>query len=378
MKLAARGGEKAYQEGLGAWPPKRVLELAATLPLESAKVDFETAFAEYLGVQHAIAVNSGTTALDLAVEVLTRDREGPIVSSCFGHPASVQFAARNRTVEYVDIDPDTLCMSVSALREGLETHRPSAVVVTHVAGTIRDMPEIAQLCASAGVPLIEDASHAHGSAIDGRPAGSLGDIGCFSLHATKNLPAGEGGVLTTNSGNVYRELWRLHDLGRDPGAAPYHFSGFGGNARIHPAGAALALAALQALDEDEAQRCETVDTVIAGLPDGIACLGSDRNRRESKRSYHFLPLIHSPDRFGGTSRKRMALMLTAEGIACNEGWTFLLPELSGSRRDDIPKQFPNADRLRKSMIWIDHRLLLQANGGQGIVNALGKLEALLA
>jgi dTDP-4-amino-4,6-dideoxygalactose transaminase len=374
MQLAARGGEKVYHEPVGVWPRLSAVAQSAAQITPSSKADFEAAFAAYLGASHAIAVNSGTTALD----VLARRRSGPVISSCFSHPASVQFAVRNRAVEYVDIDPETLCMSVPGLRRSLETTRPCAVIVTHVGGAMRDMPDIARLCAEAEVPLIEDASHAHGSAMDGVSAGTFGDIGCFSLHASKNLPAGEGGVLVTNSEDLFLEAWRLHDLGRAPGATPYAFSGFGGNFRIHPAGAALALAGLPALDADEVQRCRTVDHVVAELPRGIAALGADRRRTESKRSYHFLPLVYASEHFGGASRKRMVMMLSAEGITCSEGWTFLLPELERDRSGDVAAQYPQADDLRKKMIWLDHRMLLQESAGEATVEALWKIQTLLS
>ena len=392
-RLAIKGGEKVRRAPVGVWPQLRLDVTDAVTPVagscrpqdllvdnSEAKDAFERAFARHCAVGYAIAVSSGSIALDLATEALIRDRPGRILSCVYGHPASIRMACKLRDVEYVDMDPDTLCLSLAALERALSRGPVAAVIVTHVAGCIRDMPELAELCRDRAVPLIEDASHAHGSVVMGTAAGAFGTVGCFSLHRTKNLPAGEGGVLVTDNKKLYDELWRMHDLGRPRGASPYAFAELGSNHRMHPAACLLALRGLAALADQEEKRCKVVRQLASLLTcdDALALLSCDQKPRESARSYHALPLIYRPDRTGYLNRRRFAAALAAEGIPCTEGWTFLLPEIPGAAATLDKSAFPMADARRRELIWIEHRLLLEENAAQDITNACRKIMSLAA
>ncbi len=379
-RLALRGGPKVRPQPLPPWPPQDAAvaeklreayrDGARERPLKEA---FERRFALFCGAPHAIAVSSGTVALDLAVRALLAERPGAVIASCYSHPATIQMAARLRAVHLADIDPGTLCLSPDAVREVLSGTQIAAVVTTHVAGALGGIEELAALCRRHGAALVEDASHAHASAIGERCAGTFGDVGCFSLHATKNLPAGEGGMIVTASDGLAKTLRRMHDLGRDPDAAPYAFHALEGNYRMSEYAAAAAAAGLDRLAADEAARAAAVAVLRQGLNDDdpLALLDCDRRPRETRRSYHFLPCLYRPERALGLSRRRFVLALCAEGILCNEGWPNLLTSLLDGAAQDLPA----AARMLEQSVWIDQRLLLTADGAGQLLTAMRKIAA---
>ena len=176
---------------------------------------FEADFATYCGVQHAIAVNSGTSALHLAL-LAARVRAGDEVIT-----VSFTFVATIAAIDYcnakpvfVDIDPSAFNMDVAQLRQKI-TSRTKAILPVHLYGQPADMDAINAVAKEHGLAVIEDAAQAHGAEYKGRRAGSLGDFGCFSFYPTKNLGAyGEGGMVTTNNAELAQKIRMLRDWGQ--------------------------------------------------------------------------------------------------------------------------------------------------------------------
>jgi dTDP-4-amino-4,6-dideoxygalactose transaminase len=170
---------------------------------------FERDFAVYCGVPHAVAVNSGTSALHVALLAVGVRPGDEVVTVPF------TFAATVAAIEYtgarpvlIDIEPEFYTMDPAAL-EGAITPRTRAIVPVHLFGQPADMDPILEIARRRRIAVIEDAAQAHGAEYHGRRAGSLGDIGCFSFYPAKNLGAfGEGGAaVTTNP--AYAETMRL-------------------------------------------------------------------------------------------------------------------------------------------------------------------------
>ena len=170
---------------------------------------FEQAFAEYCRVPYAVAVNSGTSALHVALLAVGVKPGDEVITVPF------TFAATVAAIEYtgarpvlVDIDPEFYTMAPDAL-ERVITPRTRAIVPVHLFGQPADMDAITRIARQHRIPIIEDAAQAHGAEYRGRRAGSMGDIGCFSFYPAKNLGAfGEGGAAVT-SNPEYAETLRL-------------------------------------------------------------------------------------------------------------------------------------------------------------------------
>ncbi|MGD0451251.1 MAG: DegT/DnrJ/EryC1/StrS family aminotransferase [Candidatus Bathyarchaeia archaeon] len=161
--------------------------------------EFEEKFREYAKVKHAVAVSSGASSLEIPLRYFgVKDREVIVPTDTFvATPNSVVFAG-GRPV-FADIREDTLCLDPEDVKRRISS-KTAGIIVVHIAGLIcPQINELRDLCADRGLFLIEDCAHAHGAAIDNKMAGTLGDVGCFSMAPTKVMTTGEGGIMITNN-----------------------------------------------------------------------------------------------------------------------------------------------------------------------------------
>jgi aminotransferase EvaB len=216
--------------------------------LGSEGAEFESAFAAYCGVPHAVGVANGTDGIELALRAVGVD-EGHNVATVAnaGFYASTSIHAIGARPLYVDVIPDTHLMSIDCLKRELARNAVQAVIVTHLYGRLADIEAITATCEPLGIPVIEDCAQAHGAIRNGRAAGSFGTAGCFSFYPTKNLGAlGDGGAVTTHNAAIAERLRELRQYGWDK---KYQVSRSGGrNSRLDELQAALLLAKLPHLD----------------------------------------------------------------------------------------------------------------------------------
>jgi dTDP-4-amino-4,6-dideoxygalactose transaminase len=177
---------------------------------------FEREFAAYSGAAHGIALNSGTSALHLALMAAGVTKDDEVITVPFTFVATVAAIGYigARTV-FVDVDPKTFTMDVTQLEAAI-TSRTKAIVPVHLYGQPADMDPILEIAARYNLRVIEDACQAHGAAYKGRPVGSLGDAACYSFYPGKNLGAyGEGGMVVTGDSAIARTVRMLRDWGQD-------------------------------------------------------------------------------------------------------------------------------------------------------------------
>lgn len=193
----------------------------------------EERFAEYCGTKYAIATSSGASALEVAIRAIMLDDnylilqsnrlksirpsgDNYIIVQSNTFPASVNSIIRAGCRPLIsDIDPHTLSISYKIFLETVKNNsRIGAIMLVHMAGLINpDYDKIKKYCDEHGITIIEDASHAVGSKINNISAGNLGEVGCFSLFATKIITSGEGGIITTNDDNIYKRALILRNHG---------------------------------------------------------------------------------------------------------------------------------------------------------------------
>jgi len=177
---------------------------------------FEDRFAAYCNVDHCRAVNSGTSALHLALLAADIGPGDEVIT------VSMTFVATTAAILYsgakpvfVDVDPDSWTMN-PALIEAAITPRTKAILPVHLHGLMADMDPIMEIARRHGLVVIEDAAQAHGAEYKGRRAGSIGDMGCFSFYPGKNLGAyGEGGAVVTGRADLARRISLLRDWGQE-------------------------------------------------------------------------------------------------------------------------------------------------------------------
>jgi dTDP-4-amino-4,6-dideoxygalactose transaminase len=297
---------------------------------------FEQEIAAFLGVTHAVAAANGTAALHLAYLALGLGPGDEIVQ-----PALNFVAAANMTVatgatpvfaDIVNVEEPTIDPADIARRL---TPRTKAVVVMHYGGYPCRMAEIGALCRQRGLALIEDACHAIGAhADDGRMAGNLGDIGCFSFFSNKNLATGEGGLLSTNRDDLAERLRALRSHGmttltwdRHRGhASSYDVVTHGYNYRFDELRAALGRAQLHKLPAGNLRRGQLVELYrqqLAGLPGWTIPFAQHRG----SSAYHLMAVL-APDE---TQRAHVARTLNEAGIQTSLHYPYV-PQFSAFER----------------------------------------------
>ena len=226
------------------------------LSMGEVTATFEQHFAAFLDTPHAIAVSNGTAALHIALKALGIGEGDEVIVPALTFVASVNAVLYvGATPVFVDITSgDDLCLAPEAVQQAI-TPRTKAVMVVHYGGYPVDMGAIAATIEGKSIALVEDAAHAPGAESSGRKLGSLGDAGCFSFFANKNMTTGEGGMLTTSRQDVYERARRLRSHGmttvtwdRHRGHAySYDVVELGFNYRTSELNAALGIIQLQKL-----------------------------------------------------------------------------------------------------------------------------------
>lgn len=180
---------------------------------------FEDEFAKVVGTRHAVAVNSGTAAMHLALEALGIKSGDRVLTTDYTFTATAEVVRYlGADPVFVDVDQDTLNISLLEIARALDLDPGIRLVLpVHFAGQACDIEAIQTLCRDYGVHLVEDAAHAFPTTVRGRMIGSIGDATAFSFYATKTLCVGEGGMLTTSSDSLAARArtMRLHGISRD-------------------------------------------------------------------------------------------------------------------------------------------------------------------
>ncbi len=263
---------------------------------------FEREFAAWCGVKHAVAVNSGTAALHLLMLAHGVKEGDEVITSPFTFVASANAAlfAGARPV-FADIEEDTYCLDPAKVEAAI-TPRTKVLMPVDLYGQPAAIPELRQIADRHGVVLIEDACQAHGAAIGTNRAGAMGVSATFSFYPTKNITTGEGGMVTTDDGQVADMVTMLRQHGA---SERYHHDILGYNFRMTDIAAAIGRAQLKKLDrwnEIRRRNASLLDEGLAGTP-GVR---TPRERPGYHHVYHqYTVLIEGDrDRFQAGLRER--------------------------------------------------------------------------
>jgi dTDP-4-amino-4,6-dideoxygalactose transaminase len=259
--------------------------------LGSEVAAFEEEFAAYSGARHGIAVNSGTSALHLALLAAGIGPGDEVITVPFTFVATVAaIVYTGARPVFVDIDPRSYTIDVAQIERAI-TSRTKAILPVHLYGQPADLDPILEIARRHHLVLIEDAAQAHGAEYKGRRVGSIGDLGCFSFYPGKNLGAyGEGGMVVTNELGYDRTIRMLRDWGQEQ---KYHHVLKGFNYRMEGLQGAILRVKLRYLETwTEARRAHAAlyDALLAGsnvlTPKAMAC---------ARHVYHIYA-IRTPER----------------------------------------------------------------------------------
>jgi dTDP-4-amino-4,6-dideoxygalactose transaminase len=234
---------------------------------------------------------------------------------------------------FCEIDPTTLLADPEDIRRFI-TAKTKAIVVVHLWGWVCDMDAIMGIGREHGIPVIEDCSHAHGARYKGRPVGSIGDIGAFSLQGSKPVSAGEGGMVVSHSAEYFERAVLVSQCNRMGGLdlvteqyADYQPLGLGMKLRSHPVAIGIAGVQLQRLPALNEGRRKWVDATENGIADIPGLSPVRRYDGAEPGGFYSLHLIYHPEKMNGIPTTEFIEALRAEGVKVGGGEYGLLHRL---------------------------------------------------
>jgi len=334
--------------------------------------EFEGRFAAMHGCSHGIAVVNGTVALRIALLAAGIRAEDEVIVPPYTFVSTATAVLEANAIPvFADIDLHTFNLDPGAVEAAL-TPRTRAIIPVHFAGQPADMDAIMALAADRDILVLEDAAHAHGATYRGRPAGSLGHIASFSFQSSKNLTAGEGGIITTNDEALAEACRSIHNCGRVAGGVWYEHHVVSGNYRLGEFQGAVLNGQLDRLEEQTEIRDRNGRRLASRL-EALPGLHPQARPPECTRHSHHLFMLRIEPMMFGASRAAVLAALQAEGIPCSGGYGHSLPEQplfrnkafgpflphASATLDYRTSRCPNSDLLcREQALWLGQNLLL--------------------
>jgi dTDP-4-amino-4,6-dideoxygalactose transaminase len=398
--LAIDGGARVREKPWPSWPAWDSTEESALLEVLRSgqwwsvggkKVpEFEEAFARYHDARFATCVTNGTAALEVALRGLEIGCGDEVIVPPYTFIATASSVlAVSATPVFVDIEASSCNIDPKKIEAAI-TPRTRAIVPVHIGGRPADMDGVMEVARRHGLSVVEDAAQAHGAEWRGRKVGAIGDAGTFSFQASKNLNAGEGGVILANDETVADRVWSVHNVGRTRTGRWYEHHVLGGNFRMTEWQAAILLSQLARLPEQTRLRTDNaayLTSRLAAIP-GLVTLPEDP--RVTCNANHLYILRYNADAFGDHSRDEFVRALSAEGIPCSGGYVPLYKEVvfqhktegkgswcrSGRAVDYAAVECPECEKLCADGIWLFQTLLLGARSDMDdIAEAAAKIQS---
>jgi dTDP-4-amino-4,6-dideoxygalactose transaminase len=336
---------------------------------------FELEFAAFQGAPYAVSCTNGTAAIEMALRGLGVLPGDEVIVPPYSFIATASAVVTVGAVPvFADIDPDTLCVDPVAVQARI-TSRTKAIVPVHVAGCMADMDALNRIARQHKLWVLEDAAHAWGSQRDNRGAGAWGNCGTFSFQMSKNLTAGEGGVMVTNDAELADLCRSYSHCGRRKDSAWYDHDYLGSNLRMTEFQAAILVAQL-----GRARNQMRVREISAGIltealhrVPGIKVMGV--NAGHTRRSYHMY-VFRVDEALLGISRDELIAALNAKGIPASKGWYRPLyangvfqnangaephgikGALAGRGLDYRAVHCPVCEQVCRDAVWIPQQVLL--------------------
>ncbi len=328
--------------------------------------EFERAFAQFCGSSHAVATNSGTAALHVALLALGIGPGDEVITtplSCIASANPILFQG-TRPV-FADVDPETYNLDVAEVERRI-TDRTKAILPVHLFGHPVDLDPLLELASLRRLWVIEDASQAAGAEYKGRRVGRLGHVGCFSLYANKIVTSGEGGMIVTEDEPLAQRMVAIRNFGQMPGQHFVHAL-LGGNYKMTDLHAAIGRVQLEKIEryiERRRRNVAELNASLAGLTDLVERLPSERPYvRSVPFAYHIL--------FRSAAlRERAEAALHAAGIETRPFFSLITDQVPYRALGFDPRETPVAADIFVRGLYISNSPDLTAGDKALIVETL--------
>ncbi|MDO9224759.1 MAG: DegT/DnrJ/EryC1/StrS family aminotransferase [Pseudomonadota bacterium] len=324
---------------------------------------FEKAFADYCGVKHAVAMNSGTAAIHAMLAALGIGPDDEVITTPFTFVATASpvLMCGARPI-FVDIDPATFNLDPESVRAAI-TPRTKAILAVHLFGLPADWARLQEIADQHGLPLLEDACQAVGAKWQDRRAGALGRMGAFSTYATKNLSTGEGGLLTTDDDELADFARRFRHHGQ-PAGTRYVYAHLGYNYRMTDMSAAIGRCQLEKIEAWNTRRREIGARYNAAFA-GVPCLAVPEAAAGYEHVYHLYSLRIQGD------RQKFQDALTAKGVG--NGVYYPIPLYRTALFEGMgwrPEDFPVCEQVAAEIVSIPCHPALSDEDVQQVITAV--------
>ena len=366
--LALLGGQPLRQKPFASWPVFDAAEEQAVLEVLSSgawggyspKVtELEQRFAAFHEARFGIAMANGTLALEAALAAAGVGPGDEVIVPPITFIATATAVLRVGAVPvFADIDAASFNLSPQRLAEAI-TPRTRAVIPVHFAGHPADLDAIGETASRHNLVVIEDAAHAHGAGWRGRKVGSFGHFGSFSFQQSKNMTAGEGGMLLTNDAELAERARSISNQGRRTGGAWYEHIRLGSNYRLTGWQAAVLAAQLDRLPKQIEKRARNAELLSSRLRGCGLVTPPAVDRRVTAHGFHLFVLRMNPAAIPGLPVDLLLQALAAEGIP--GAGSYPRPIYSNKLFDACPHRCghcPEAERFCRECFWVSHEILL--------------------
>jgi dTDP-4-amino-4,6-dideoxygalactose transaminase len=397
-KLAILGGEPAIKKPFVRWPQwgEREMERLREA-LDSgywglySKViqEWECKFAGLQGVRYASSVANGTVSLVASLRALGVGHGDEVIIPPYTFSATAGAVLWTGAIPvFADIDLGSFNLDPDSVREHV-TPKTRAIVPVHIAGCPADMTEFRRIAEEHQLGLVEDAAQAIGAVWEGQAIGGIGDYGSFSCQSSKNLPCGEGGMVTTNDPDLWDRFERVKNCGRAPHGSESSYQTIGTNIRMSAFQAAVLLGQTEKFSEEFSQREKNWAHLKESLAEVPGMELQARDPRVEKHALHLLILRYDAEAFGGVPRSLFLEALAAEGVEAPHGGYQPIYKDPGFLAD-IPRflrnlhvphyadiHLPNTEKVCSEIsVWIRQNALLGETPEQveGVAQAVKKIH----
>ncbi len=357
-KLAINGGSPIRTKPFPKWPFYDNQEMKyLTKVVESGKwgamhgdmvKTFSEKYASYHQAKYGICVNSGTTALKIALQAVGVEAGQEVILPCYTFIASATAILEAGAIPvFVDIDPNTYNIDINQIEAAI-TDRTAAIMPVHFGGRPCNMDKILAIAKKRQLKVIEDAAQAWGSEWNNKKVGAIGDAGGFSFQSSKNITSAEGGIILTNDEETARFCRSFANCGRVDGGVWYEHYYLGGNFRMSEFHGAVLLAQFeryQAMKEKREANAQYLNSLFSEI-EGVEILKGEKNI--TSHSMHLYIWRYKKEFFNNLSKEAFLEAIKKEGIIASAGYSIPL------YRQPVFKNLAFGARGKKVDIGVDY------------------------